>query len=115
MRITIDIDNKRELKKVILKINDFFNKKIIDEICQSSSKRGYHIIIYDLNITFDECMILRKIFGDDRRRLYIDSIRHRQGHATQVLFTSKSGKRIKKVFDRKRNINKLPPTVRYLV
>lgn len=109
MRLTIDIDNRKDLKKVVNRINTFFdNRKMIDEIWLSSSGRGYHIIIYGLKITFEQCLELRKFFGDDKLRVYIDSIRDKVGHATQVLFTTKENKKAMKLYDSSTNLNTLP-------
>lgn len=117
MRLTLDIDGlkRNQLLYSIIKINQLFYHGIIDEIYMSSSKKGYHIIIYGLKITFEDCINFRKMLGDDRRRIYIDKIRDRQGHSTQVLFDYKGRKKSKKLYDRKRNINILPVELRSLV
>lgn len=116
MRLTIDIDNKKELVKIVKRINSFFdNRKLIDEIWLSSSGRGYHIIIYGLQITFEQCLELRSFFGDDKLRVYIDRIRDKVGHATQVLFTSKENKQAMKLYDSSTNLNALPKYIATIV
>lgn len=99
MRLTLDIDSKKELRECFRRIDECFSLDIIDEVWESSSKRGYHVVIYGLNFSFEEVTAWRYMLGDDRKRIYIDTIRQKRGHATQVLFTSKDGKRAKKVYD----------------
>lgn len=108
MRITIDLDKKSDLRKTLIKINSYFNKPMVDEIWLSSSKRGYHLIISHLNITFETSLFLRRIFNDDIKRIYIDTLRDKVGHATQVLFTSKGHKKSKLLYSKAKKINKLP-------
>ena len=106
MRLTIDLDTKQELNPCLRKINDLFGYIATDEVWRSSSGRGYHVIIYGLKITFKRLQALRVLLNDDARRVYIDNIRDKQGHATQVLFTEKAGKKAVLMYDRKRKINK---------
>ena len=115
MRITIDLDNKKDLKKCINKIITVFRYNPIDEIYLSASKRGYHVIIRNLNITWRQSWILRDLYMDDKKRVHIDHIRESLHQVTQVLWTLKGTKRAKKVYDKKRKFNILPKVYRRLL
>ncbi len=112
MRVTIDIDRKRDLRKSLKKIRTLLGKGYISYIYKSPSGRGYHIIISNLNITWDESWILRQVFCDDKKRIKIDFIRDQLRQVTQVLWDRKGNKKAKILYDRKRKINILPITYR---
>ncbi len=108
LRITIDLDNKKDLKKCVDKIITVFKYNPIDEIYLSASKKGYHIIIRGLKLTWRESWLLRDLFMDDKKRIHIDHIRNSLNQVTQVLWTLKGTKKAKKVYDKKRKFNILP-------
>lgn len=115
MRITIDLDHKRDLKKCINKILTVFKYNPIDEIYLSASKRGYHVIIRNLNITWRQSWLLRDLFLDDKTRVHIDHIRNSLNQVTQVLWSLKGTKKAKKVYDKKRKFNILPKYYRTIL
>lgn len=108
MRITIDLDNKKDLNKCLKKILVVFRYNPIDEIYLSPSKRGYHIIIRNLKITWRQSWLLRYLFLDDRMRHHIDYKRNSLNQVTQVLWNLKGTKKARKIYDKKRKFNILP-------
>jgi len=108
-RLTIDLDKKSQLKKTLIKINDFFNKKAIDEIWVSASGRGYHLITYELDTAYDLLFMLRELFGDDKWRIKIDRYKRRYTkNGLDVLWTIKGSKKAKMIYNRFTGLNKLP-------
>ena len=115
MRITIDLDNKKDLKKCVDKIITVFRYNPIDEIYLSASRKGYHIVIRRLGITWRQSWLLRDLFMDDKKRVHIDHIRDSLNQVTQVLWNLKGTKKAKKVYDKKRKFNILPKSYRLLL
>lgn len=94
MRITIDLDsrNPREFLKVKNKLLTLFGS--IDEIWLSSSKKGYHFIIYDLPLTHMQNIIIRQLCNDDKMRIWLDQVLFTK-KPFQVLWTQKGKKKAK--------------------
>lgn len=90
MRVTIDID-ERDLVR-LGKIIAFFRKNygIIPEVRVSSSGRGFHVIAYGLDISYEESLKIRKMLGDDANRVMLDESILKP---KQVLFSVKNGKK----------------------
>ena len=59
---------------------------------ESSGKKGYHVIVYNLGISRKQAFRLREKFWDDPIRLHIDRKRENKGVPLDILFTSKKGK-----------------------
>jgi hypothetical protein len=109
LRLTIDLDKRKSLRKILIKINSFFNAKIIDEIWVSASKRGYHLISYGIKADYDIMFLMRQIFGDDKWRIKIDMLKRKYtGNGLDVLWTQKGKKKAIKIYDKFNKINKLP-------
>lgn len=95
MRITIDQDSRSlmslawKMFKGIIGIwmvaREF--RLLPDEIELSATKKGYHLIWYDLKISEKQMFLLRKFIGDDPNRLWLDMCSPKR--IKQVLFTSK--------------------------
>lgn len=112
MRITIDLDHKKDLGRCVKRFREIFLFNPIDEIYLSASRKGYHIICHDLAIDFYMSWILRNMLLDDPKRVQIDLWRDEKGQVTQVLWNKKGKNRVKKVYDRIRKINKLPKSIK---
>lgn len=88
--ITLDLDNKSRRKatnaalflKVILKLPT--------RLRESSSRKGWHVKAFLLDWPMEDQLKLRKLLGDDPRRIQKDRQRIKIGAATQILFTSKN-------------------------
>ncbi len=89
MRLTLDLDNCtfREVLNKLDMVLWFFPHKRVE--FWLSSRKGYHIIVYDTGLTFEEALELRKELGDDPKRVEIDEKRFSQGLCCNVLFNSK--------------------------
>jgi len=88
MRLTIDIDSWwfSDLQKTICTALDI-GLPFPNVIRKSSTKRGYHVIWRNLDITFEECIKLREILNDDPIRIKLDAERVKK--PKQVLFRKK--------------------------
>jgi hypothetical protein len=86
VRLTIDIDNREDLGTVIFRGLYYVGKKP-DVIRLSSSKRGYHVIWRGLKISEERSIELRKLIGDDPKRIYLDECSDIR--TKQVLFSKK--------------------------
>lgn len=88
-RCTIDIDPPYVRKKVAHALKMLkkygFNKDI--EVRVSPGRHGRHIVAWsNTGLPEHELLLLRRVAGDDRTRIYLDSKPFR---ARQVLFTKK--------------------------
>jgi len=88
MRLTIDLDGWwfTDLQRII---NNALTLGLPfpNVIRRSPSKRGYHIIWRNLNISFEEAVALREILEDDPMRIKLDI--ERPNKPKQVLFRKK--------------------------
>jgi hypothetical protein len=93
-RVTVDIDDHGpnwQLRAVrayhgLVRAADSVETRV------SSSGSGIHLIgWFDERLSADEKERLRRTLGDDSKRLELDEMRARHGHATNVLWTEKNG------------------------
>lgn len=91
MRLTLDIDGKDE--KTRMKVRDImwtlrqqFEKHDIEVY---ATERGYHFVVYDTGLSFEQVLELRNILGDDENRVKLDKELFKK--PKQVLFTEKNG------------------------
>lgn len=92
MRLTLDLDNVsfNHARKKAQLISFIFKTRT--EVWKSSNKKnGYHVIGYDIRVSWEQIMQMRSTLGDDVRRINYDHERRRQNIPTQVLFTEKKG------------------------
>lgn len=91
MRLTIDIDDRSFTwfvkRKLPLLCVMFPGKRIEAE--KSAGGWGYHVIVYNTGLSWEECLQIRAVLGDDAKRVKIDAARHARGIGSQVLFTGK--------------------------
>lgn len=89
IRITADIDHKN-IQKISYKIREAIRLyEIVPEriVIKKSNSKGYHIIIFTKDkLKKNEIMHIRKILGDDEKRLSMDKKRRRP---KQYLFKEK--------------------------
>lgn len=97
MRITLDWDiiDFSECKKRIQILRQYFPDSRID-LEKSAGGRGYHVMIYNSCKTYEEQLKLREKFWDDKKRIAIDRQRWEKGIPTNILFTEKGGKHVRK-------------------
>lgn len=91
MRLTLDIDGKDEktrlkVAEIMRALRQQFERHDIEVY---ATKRGFHFIVYDTGLTFDQILELRNILGDDQNRIKLD--RELFEKPKQVLFTEKNG------------------------
>jgi len=88
VRITLDIDDRsvRNVKKVIKRVEKFLGKKP-DEIYVT--RKGFHLVIKGLKISFWESLVWRALLGDDPYRVIYDM--RCETKPKQILFSSKGG------------------------
>jgi len=84
MRVTVDKDypSDVELLKTYYNMKYFMGKE--PEVRVSKSGQGYHFIVRRLRISFETSLHLRRFFGDDGTRVFLDEIGY--GKPRQVLF-----------------------------
>ncbi len=87
MRVTVDLDYPSRLK--LLKA--YYNMRQIGdvEINRSAGGKGFHLVAYQLPITFEQSIELRRLYGDDPIRIDFDERYHLK--PKQVLYTVKDG------------------------
>lgn len=100
-RITLDWDRICRGKlcrrmKLVNKI--FWDKRVVVRV--SSGGKGYHVIVYGVDLNFMDVISLRHFLGDDLRRLMIDEYRKKKNCQTQVLFSEKRGRRARTIYER---------------
>lgn len=88
MRITIDIDDETKAWEAYCKLKKYTKRE--PEVYLSSSGHGYHFIVRDMNISFDDSIIIRELCGDDPIRVRLDKITTYK--PVQVLWTRKESK-----------------------
>ena len=86
MRITIDQDSKSVLALSLKLVKGFllfrkFPRKI------RITRKGYHLIWSDLDLTRREMFKYRKVIGDDKNRIRLDMLSNKR--LSQVLFSAK--------------------------
>ena len=90
--IKIDLDhNKRRAVRKIKLIVMLFDKVLV----RRSANGGYHVKIFlDQDLPVGEILKLRKMLGDDVRRIELDKERIKHGIVNfDVLFDEKNGKK----------------------
>jgi len=87
MRVTIDIDRKsrRRLRKVYRRLIKLTGKA--PKVYLSAFRKGYHLIVSDINISYKESLKMRLKCGDDVKRLYFDM--EADGKPRQILWSRK--------------------------
>ena len=93
-RVTIDIDDHGRNWKLDAVRAYYGLKRAADsvEVRVSSSGSGIHLVgWFDERLSDDAKDRLRRTLGDDAKRVDLDEMRSRHGHATNVLWTSKAG------------------------
>lgn len=93
MRLTLDLDCisfPKMLRKLRLLVAMYPQHRF--SVRRSAGGRGYHIIVYDLDMTFADMLTLRRWLGDDIRRILLDYRRHQAGIFHSVLFSKKGRK-----------------------
>lgn len=93
MRVTIDIDDETKAWESYCKLKEYTGKE--PEVYLSSSGHGYHFIVHDMKISFDESLIIRELCGDDPIRIRLDKVTCYKPKA--VLWIKKDGKRAKRI------------------
>lgn len=98
MRLTLDID-----KKSASVVFGIYNKleilfpQVRKELWKSAKGKGWHIVIYNTQLSWDQILKLRRKFGDDPKRIKMDRNRWKQGICCQVLFHSKGKLKAKRI------------------
>lgn len=93
-RVTVDIDDKVRAWEIdaIRAYHGLLRAADEVEVRISSSGGGIHLIgWFDEALSKDEQERLRRTLGDDPKRLELDDMRSRHGHAVNVLWTQKNG------------------------
>ena len=91
-RVTVDIDDKGSTweLRAIRAYHGLLRAAAEVEVRVSSSGSGIHLIgWFDERLSSDAQDTLRRTLGDDSKRLELDEMRSRHGHATNVLWTEK--------------------------
>lgn len=106
VRVTVDCDDQTQGWKSYNKLIKHTGKKPI--VYLSPSGRGFHFIVRDLKISFEESLRLRELCGDDKNRIWID--KNTQHKPKQILWTKKevieNGKKVMKKVKRIYNFEK---------
>lgn len=99
MRVTIDLDTKN-LFYLLFSITKgiILLRKMPSTIRRSSTRRGFHIIWRNTNLTQKETLRYRYIIGDDKKRIELDFKCKKR--ITQILFTRKKIFKINKEEDK---------------
>ena len=91
MRVTVDLDSPSQLK--LLKV--YYNLRRFGdvEIRRSAGGQGYHLLVYNLSITYDDSLKIRAMLGECETRLKFDSEKNLK--MKQILWRAKviDGKR----------------------
>jgi hypothetical protein len=87
MRVTVDLDDKsiKRLKKVYRRLCFLTGKA--PKVRASSFGKGYHLIVWGLDITYQESLWIRYKCGDDMRRIYFDT--ETNNKPRQILWNAK--------------------------
>ena len=96
-RITIDVDAKNRDEATVKMLIRYFNIKYLfpnAKIRVDLTRKGYHVIAYDLPIPQDKILELRQMFGDDGIRIMLDSDREPVG--SNIMWSEKKGFVVKK-------------------
>lgn len=94
MKLTIDFDNMSRSKfKRKLKLLAFLFPYNWINVLRSSSRKGYHVEVWNVCSDWDENLQLRKMLGDDLFRVLMDRKRSEQGIVSQLLFDVKKGEK----------------------
>lgn len=92
-RLTVDIDDDRAGWEMDA-VRAYYGLRRVAtsvEVRISSSGSGIHLVgWFDEPLDADEATRLRHTLGDDGKRIELDGMRDRVGHATNVLWTRKS-------------------------
>lgn len=93
-RLTVDIDD-HGVDWMLDAVRAYYGLvRVADEVEVriSSSGSGIHLVgWFDDRLDSETKDTLRRTLGDDAKRIELDEMRSRQGHATNVLWTSKAG------------------------
>lgn len=91
MRLTLDIDGSDpETHSKALKLYDTLKAQFLrHDIEMYKTKRGYHLVVYDTGLTYEQVLQLRELLGDDKNRIKLDTELFKK--PKQVLFTEKNG------------------------
>lgn len=90
MRVTVDVDGgSLEALIKLLNIIHYTSMFPTRKVEMYKTRRGYHIVVRDLPISFSESLLLRMTVGDDPERIWLDEIC--DDKPKQVLFTEKHG------------------------
>lgn len=93
-RVTVDIDDDAHdwQLRAIRAYHGLVRAAEKVEVRISSSGSGIHLVgWFDERLEDDAAEKLRRNLGDDAKRLELDAMRSRVGHATNVLWTEKAG------------------------
>jgi hypothetical protein len=96
-RLTIDVDAKNRDEATVKMLIRYFNIKYLfpnSKIRVDLTRKGYHIIVYDLPIPQDEILKWREAFGDDSIRIMLDENREPVG--SNIMWSEKKGFVVKK-------------------
>lgn len=91
MRLTLDIDGDDDrTRNKVIEIHRLLKKKFDKHDMELyKTRRGYHLIVYDTELSFSEVIRLRELLGDDKNRIKLDEELIKK--PKQVLFTKKDG------------------------
>jgi hypothetical protein len=91
MRVTLDLDSAGTEKFRRAFWTLYRETGRVPEVRVSAGGRGFHLIVRDLPITFEESLRLRKLCGDDPQRIRFDEESWREGWVKpkQILWRKK--------------------------
>jgi len=96
-RLTLDIDGENRDDATVKMLARYFAIKHIwpdAEVRVDLTRKGYHIVVYGLDVPQERIIELREVLGDDGIRVQLDTAREPVG--SNILWTVKKGFRVKK-------------------
>jgi len=96
-RITIDVDAENRDEATVKMLIRYFTIKNVfpnTKVRVDLTRKGYHIIAYDVPISQDEVLKWREALGDDSIRIMLDENREPVG--SNIMWSEKKGFIVKK-------------------
>jgi len=96
-RLTLDVDAENRDEATVKMLIRYFNIKYLfpnSKVRVDLTRKGYHIVVYDIPIKQEDVIKMREIFGDDSIRIMLDE--DRDAISSNVLWTEKKGFVVKK-------------------